>query len=457
MSSLVEALEGQLPGNVLDLARCLLLFCRNRLVDALSARQDPRIQNLIPEARRRVKALFEAIDEELIEGADVPLVKELAADLVASLGEVSAAYALAQGLEEACAGRFLGLFRRRGRQLRADDPCPVALPPLKRMFSHLCTNPDTATEPLDRLRTLCLMPRDLGPTNFEIALENVDLLASMGPDARMAVALPNLDFSELDFDRFTAEGVHRFYGVRPRNSSEQRRRVRSLLDRAAKEEISIVVFPELCADEGVVGEVRRWRVETALAPPHIVVAGSRHLGVPPGTLGHNEALALLGSKGEALSRKVRPYVLKDRMNDQGEPVSPPIERREHLDLTAPTVRIHFGGEWSFAVLICKDVLSADIVHVLEQLRVRLVLVPACSDDTELMEQHAKQLAQHAQAIVIISNLAAAGTAAASAVFGVPARGRALLVRRSEDIGHAPALCVLDTLPQGTISVLKIDV
>jgi hypothetical protein len=130
-------------------------------------------------------------------------------------------------------------------------------------------------------------------------------------------------------------------------------------------------------------------------------------------------------------------VFDDPFDDGGAPSSDPVERTEHLTPTQGEITVHMTGDWSFVTLVCKDLLELPVVRMLEDLRVRLVLVPACTPKTDIFEQRAAALAINAQSIVVIANM---GTPAA--LFGRPSREQLTLSARPE--APAPVLIVLDT-------------
>jgi hypothetical protein len=120
--------------------------------------------------------------------------------------------------------------------------------------------------------------------------------------------------------------------------------------------------------------------------------------------------------------KFAPYELKDDAPDDGAlDDAPPVALRpEHLEPLAPAITLMMSGDWSWTVLVCKDVLSADVARLLEDLRARLVLVPAMSGKTEIFEQRCRELAVNAQAVAVVANTPM-DPAAAAALIARPLR------------------------------------
>lgn len=272
--------------------------------------------------------------------------------------------------------------------------------------------------------------------------------------AKFGVALPNSRFDELEVDRFSKADVPLFYGVRPKDPLEQGRRVRQLLDAGAKAEVDVVVLPELCADAQVLADVRTWRSQRAETAIPVIVAGSRHIDRHGDEPGENEAVVVFATGEEATHRKIAPYIFRDRIQDDGKPSATDIERREFIGSTSNTIAIHYSGDWSLAVAICKDLLDAAVVRALEDLRVRLVLVPACSEKTDLLEHHARQLGRNAQSTVIVANLPT-GPDAVCAIFATPMKTLGIFTSPMDVIAKGPVVCVLEILPTPQVKVIAI--
>jgi hypothetical protein len=301
---------------------------------------------------------------------------------------------------------------------------------------------------------LCLSPADTGGIRLHLDFAHEDHFSRLRHGAKLAAALPNASFDDLKFDRFSKEGLPLFYGVRPQDAADQGRRVTLLLDKAAESGVDVIVLPELCADDRVLADVRGWRAARSPGEIPVIVAGSRHTSLQGDRPGENEALIIFSSGEEATHRKISPYTLRDRVLDDGSPSVEEIERKEFISSQANALTVHYSGDWSMTVAICKDILETALVRALEDLRVRLVLVPSCSDKTDLMEQHAVQLSLHAQAAVVISNLPMRPDAA-RAVFAMPSKSNGFFVSRSVDRPSPPVLCLLETKSAPEVVFLEI--
>jgi predicted amidohydrolase len=301
---------------------------------------------------------------------------------------------------------------------------------------------------------LCLAPADLGGINLRLSFVHEDHFSRLRHGAKLAAAIPNAGLQDLQFKRFSKDNVSLFYDVRPHDAVAQSDRVTRLLDKAVEQGVDVIVLPELCADAQVFTRVRAWRAArpTGLIP--VIVAGSRHVERADDGPGENEALVIFSTGEETTHRKISPYVFRERVRDDGTPSQEEIERREFIGSRTNALTVHYSGDWSMTVAICKDILEMSVLRALEDLRIRLVLVPACSDKTDLIESHAVQLSKHAQAAVIIANLPITPDGA-RAVFAMPAKVRGFFVSRSSDLPAPPVICVLDTQATPKIIILEI--
>jgi predicted amidohydrolase len=210
----------------------------------------------------------------------------------------------------------------------------------------------------------------------------------------------------------------------------------------------------LCTDAQVLSDVRTWRRERGETAIPVILAGSRHIERQGDEPGENEAVVVFGTGEEAVHRKIAPYVFRDHYRDDGTPSATEIERTEFIGSTSNTLAIHYSGDWSLAVAICKDLLDTAVVRALEDLRVRLILVPACSEKTDLLEHHARQLSRNAQSTVIVANLPT-GPEAACAIFATPMKSLDIFTSPMGVLANGPVVCVLEIKPTPQVRVIAI--
>lgn len=345
----------------------------------------------------------------------------------AEQASVVAARAMAEALDRSHGHRFLGVFRGRGiTEISAGDPLPIPQPPLKELFaSELGTNPLSLGPQLHELRWLRLMPEVARGHQVTLDFRHDSLLADLAPDARIAVLLPSDGPGALCFDR-TTDPMPRFFGVRPRRPEEQKAAILKLLDQAVKGNARIVLLPELCLDQDVLGAIKEWheRTEHRIA---LAVCGSIH--AERRDQRRNVSITLLPDGTEIEHCKFNPFYLSLPSDRDGAPVN----HREDIVTTPSRITIHMCADWSFTTLICKDFLEPGVAQILEDARVRLVLVPACSPKTDVFVRTADWLTARAQAVVVIGNLTdASALDPASAVIARPLRRDALeQIPRSE--------------------------
>lgn len=368
------------------------------------------------------------------------------------------ARAVVEGLDGALGARFSSLFRHRG----AFAPGPgeafpvLALPllPEYRMQGTLGINPESLERPVDQTAHLGLMPQH---SSFKVTFswQLDDMLAGLGIDSKIGLALPNsridLDHSvsELRWERYTREGRALFRNVLPTDEQEQRRRLLSLVDRALAEGVRLLVFPELSVPHSLLADLETHLSQTRPADRPVIIAGSSHVEDEHGRW-RNRATLLLPGSTRLTHDKFEPFSFMD-WQDDGSP-APMAERLEDIHRER-SLCVYICGRWSFVVLICKDFMTRSIITLLEQLRPRLVLVPALSPKTEPFETHARMLGLHTQAIVLVANAAGEGSPQAQSVLAwLPLRGDSCSSLHRSEV--SPPCLVLVRLRDGKLILLK---
>jgi len=247
------------------------------------------------------------------------------------------------------------------------------------------------------------------------AIDSATKAACVVPSCASSLRPPALEFRD---------GEHIFFGIGPKEPVSALEAARAQLEGALGEGAQILVLPEVCLDTDEVHSLRAFlesRTEhyvAALGSSHELVEGERR-----------NVARLVTRVHDDLQEKIVGVRMKVPADD-GE-----VEAREDIEPAQPRVRIFFGRHWSVAVAICRDFIDVEIKRVLEDLRVSIVLVPACSPTTQDFESGAHQLANNAQAHVLVANMCSESERApAAAILGRPVASEALcldVVRRKD--------------------------
>lgn len=443
---MIEILCSQLPTTFCEidqLAAILLRFCREHAEGLRRAYDDSQICEVMYQESENVERWFiKNLEEDWLDEDELVWIFGLLRRAARNIHQVAtseqaavvSARAMADALDRAHGRRFAGLFRGRGRtRIEAGEPIPIPHPPLKALFAkNLGTNPQRLGPQLDELRWLRLMPDVARGHRIILDFQHDNLLADLPPDAPIAVLLP-CDLSDLQSDR-SLDPSPRFFRVRPRDIERQKRVVLELLERAANAEARIALLPELTLDESILEAVAEWHGRTA-HQLSIIVCGSVHCEREGKRRNVSTILMPNGTRVEHF--KFNPFYL--HLPAEGD--APPANYREDIVTTPSEISIHMCADWSFSTLICKDFLEPGVGRILEDTRVRLVLVPACSPKTTVFAQIAGMLAARAQAVVVIANLANdVEHGPASAIVARPTRRETVEQVWREDIQIPDLLC-----------------
>ena len=232
--------------------------------------------------------------------------------------------------------------------------------------------------------------------------------------------------------------VRSFFGVRPRDPAGTAARACALLDQAAAHGADIAVLPELCLDPAGLDVVRDHLAARGW-PIALVCPGSVHVvddGAP-----RNLATIIMRGGAEVHHAKFNPF-------------SSPIAGEEAIATTPARISVHVAADrhgrpaWSYALLVCKDLLSRFALDVLAALRPTLVLLPAWSGKTTAFELDIHGLIGATQASVVMANQADPGDEDGASVVVVarPTRTETVaVIRRGE---ASPPQCFVFRLADG---------
>jgi predicted amidohydrolase len=447
LTSLMAEVRAAGGRSIADLAAVLLRFCRAHREALLAALDDTVQARRLEDLRRSAAAWFrDVVDDEVIGPAEAAeLAQRLAVASMPPGSPVVAARATAEGLDEALGPRMADCFQALGeRVLGPGDAFPVAACDLRRRFSRPNSRPESlATVAADGLRFVRLFPEGDAPVQVRCVWHDEHALANVRRRSRVAVAVPNAGLAEFAWDPYHRDEVALFFRVRARDPGRQRETVERLLAAAQAEDVDVLVLPELSVDAALLDAVRAWY--GAGRRPCLLVAGSHHVEDAPdggaaGPLRRNRAVAML-PHGEVVHHKFARFLFADADG---------VQRVEDIDRHPRQITLHLCRDWSFTVLICKDFLDEGVVHLLGELRVRMVLVPAFSEKTQAFEGLAHALTVNAQSTVVVANTPGADDAAVG-IFARPTLDRALLVGSAAD--HPPPV-VLALTDEGDLRVSR---
>jgi predicted amidohydrolase len=381
--------------DLLGLATELLCLGRRQRAAYDRARNSPANVYVFNALVLRAERLFRRVRGEglapEIRQALIQLVQELPA-----APEVIRAYALAVGLDLAVGKRLALGFRNRETVLSPNDAIPICRPPLKEIFgSGLSPHPHHSSDAPDRIRHLALVPQDLGATRLTLDARDADQSCPLIDLQHqvLATGVPNRSEDEFRMEVHEENGASFLFLYAPRDAERQRDRLLRILRRAVAEGATVLVLPELCADaESLAAMVEELRGSPGAL--RLLVAGSHHVRDPGGVL-RNECVAVLrGSRRLLRHRKFSPYVLRDRKKG---------EIREGIASGPRSLTVFLSDHWSFTLLVCKDLLDPSVRHLLEDLGVSLVLVPALTPKTGQFQTYTAALAHTNQAVVVVAN------------------------------------------------------
>ncbi|MCE9579029.1 MAG: hypothetical protein K8W52_38245 [Deltaproteobacteria bacterium] len=389
-TDVIDRLAG--GGHIVDLTALLLRYCRTHH-DALRERlwiaaDQRRHASIVARAAAILAPLGSLATAEHAPGAWTPTesIDATTGRALALLADDAVAiHAIATALDDHAHAAFFGRFDDTRTRLRPGDPFPVPAPEAARdLFGpHLTAQPDRQDDRVDHTAHLRLLAADHG---FYVVLDGRVRLPPPSAGRLIAVAVPS---TELPIDAShawtTDAAAHRFRDVQPADPEAQWQRIAALLARAEHHGAWAVVLPELALTEPMVARIEAWLATARRVA--LVAAGSYHT-----------------STGGARRRNIAPIVARDRRVRSHAKVFPFVNGGQIEDIRpGRRMTIWTARRWSFAALVCRDLLSTRVVPLLEDLRVRLVFAPAFSPRTAELETMARYLAVRAQGAVIVAN------------------------------------------------------
>lgn len=399
--SVERILEGRITAgsfHVVELAAELLQLCRSRSEQLRTALLDPRWTSI--RSRIRHEAADTVRDRGQLDADDARQLTNLVAQpQVREAPDVLSARAMAEGLDAGAGQFFADWFHGMDLDLAPNDPFPVTDSNVRRWVASSTGRPSTRTEPLDRLPRLRLAPADL--RGLRVSMRWVDAkLAELEHVERFGLGVvsgPDV-FDAFAWERYTIGTQGLFFNVRPRRPAELEARIHARVVEAEQRDVDLLLLPELCITEEMHASLIAKKTFDRLP---FVVAGSYHSPPEVGP-GHNESVLFAHGRRVASHRKFRPVVIPDRYDDAGAACE--VARQEHLRVDESRISVLVTGDWSVALLICKDAMENAVQDLLRELAVQLVLVPAMSPNTEDFADLARQLGRDPQSCMLVANI-----------------------------------------------------
>jgi hypothetical protein len=236
---------------------------------------------------------------------------------------------------------------------------------------------------------------------------------------------PRLIETSFQWERYTHDSQPLFFGVRPTSADAIEQRITAIVEAASKRSVDLLLLPELCLTEDMHD---RLTDSAAFRQIPFVIAGSYHT---PNTVGPGDNQATLFVRGRPLAthHKFRPVIFRDRVEDDGARAPKPIARQEHLHASEARITLLASGDWSVAMLICKDAMENAVHDLLRDLAVQLVLIPAMSPKVEDFADLGNLLGRDPQSFTLVANLGAT-----TAIIGRPTAADRVVMHPYDGVG-----------------------
>lgn len=323
------------------------------------------------------------------------------------------ARALAQALHDTREHDFWSYFSDwpEARKLLPGDPVPVpASPKLHEIYRRplrLSPCPDTRDTPhglcpggYRGLPSLRLMPAcPDGDVYLDPSLDR-ELCPLATGDAASGVAAVVVPAEHLDqrydYHSFTVEDERVFNCVQPRGSRDG---IKQLIDdviadlRRAGHHAALAVLPELTSTPELEDAIEDSFVRGKLGTTQLIVAGSAWIpaGDAASAPGDNRSTSFPRGSDRHHHYKFSWFHHKE-------------VGAEHLARRRKRITILAGPRLTFTTLICKDALETWVPKVLQELRVRLVVVPSCNAGVAAYRPFAMGISDLGWGTVVLANI-----------------------------------------------------
>lgn len=296
------------------------------------------------------------------------------------------------------------------RKLEEGDPVPVPTRTrLEEIYAapalRCCPSPDLLLGPQELcpggyrgLPSLRLLDRPEGcPADVYLdpSLDEAvcPLSASKDCAGKVTIIVPSPDLGGA-FDISTAtdeDGVPGFGPIRPKDLDALRRTIVEAVERAA-DASALIIAPEFSTAPEVDDALDRLHDNTGIGNIEVLVGGSAWREPEAGaTLGANRATTWPRGRGPHHHDKYSWFSSKKTGH-------------ENITRAAPRITIMAGPRTTYTVLICRDALEPWVPALLQDLRLRLVLIPSCNPDVGPYRVRAESLAELGASTVVVANL-----------------------------------------------------
>jgi hypothetical protein len=415
---------------------------------AAAAKDETRVDHGNPELSLAQNELLESVDAVLERASGNGYQEDLAAITLDEICLVLEVAALRPGFTALVAARvvdarfgqtFVSAFRARdGERIQPGDPIPVVPFPCERLdlaeqkgvleaLGNRTGDPRTRTDSVDRTDHLRLAPAEV--KNLCVRYKWAPWLEPIRASTRFGFGVTNASRLEEDFrwEEYLVGSRPSFYGVVPKDPTEQQRRLTCILEQAVRANVSIAVLPELCLTPSILQSLldRDLLVELPM-----VVAGSYH--ETPHARGPGRNVCKIFCYGDEVFTH---YKFSDYHFDPKDG-RPRCHEHLHREDGASGFELLLSPNCSAIALICKDVLRDDVQDLVEKLAPTLLLVPAMSNETSDFKSLAERFARNPQTFTAI---ACAGSGQ-HVIYGRPNRDHPVI-----SSAHAPGSLVLSTI------------
>ena len=380
------------PISVLDLVRLAVRWCHQHGVEERPLAPSGSDGMVWLRARRQLEDALDFSEmhpAQLRDRERARLLQALEDARAAGVPVGAIAYFLLKALDplEGCPVARAFEAERREELLPGEVVAVVPATHLKELFGKdqpLSAQGHSRGRGLSGFRSFAVLPHLEPPYRVALRFTGEAAMAELLRRKRIAVLLPNRLRWEEEFLVEKDDVRSCFSNMRPKDPQAQRTLIEDALARADAAGATVAILPELSVDSSARAWLPGWLKHNA-RNIRLLVAGSFHPA--PGESGKFNRCVVYDSSGAevAVHHKFNRYCLG--------------ELEEELETTLVLNVIWAGGR-PFSVMICKDVLDAGAQHILQELRLHWLYVPALSGKTDPFQAGLPNIAQ---TITVVAN------------------------------------------------------
>lgn len=309
---------------------------------------------------------------------------------------------LAEAIDETHGHRIAAAWTVVGnKDLRPGDLVPIFSPFGSKMFCESYgRSPGTPTFKLrrdgDATRRAVLVPKALPHSIRLVTSRGWTGLDAIEASTRIACAVPS--GADVLAPPKINEETKRYFGVSPRDPSRQRDVALQLVQKADASGAGIVVLPEVCLDAAGIRDVAEW-AQISARSIFMAICGTHHTVAD----GSQRNVAFVASRFSPALQQSKVIGM------EWKPPGASHSLREDVENIDTPVVLITAQSWSAIILICRDFIDVSLSRLAADLRISLILVPACSPRTTDFRATAESLASTAQAHVIVANMCDIGS------------------------------------------------